>query len=404
MRAATLLSFALLLPVSLAFAQTGKISGTVTDAASGEALPGVNVIIDGTTQGATTNVDGVYNILNVSPGEYTLRATFVGYADQVVEGVDVNIDLTAEVDIALQEETFGLNEVTVTAQAPIIQRDLSGSQRNINSEEILQGSYQRINDVLRAQVSVGATGVYNDRPEIRGSNLEESKFIVDGVDQNDAMTNRPYTSVNLDAVEEVQVLTGGFSAEYGDLRSGVVNVVTKSGGETYSGTFNLQYSAPGLKHFGPMPYSHESAVARPFTDPSIAFEKNEFFDGWIEEAEDPSRDPQHKGNPGELYALWLWRHRSQDSIDKLKEIQQTGMVQGPDGMEFPVNIEFAEGMDPDELVYHETGDTPDYNASFTFGGPVPLLPVRFFRLLRPVPDRVREPVFGAGLYRPELPG
>lgn len=379
MRATLLLCLALLLPVSLAFAQVGKISGTVTDASSGEPIPGVNVVIEGTTQGATTNVEGLYNILNVRPGEYTLRASFVGYADQVVQGVNVDIDLTAQVDIALQEETFGLEEVTVTAQAPIIQRDLSGSQRNISSVEILEGSYQRINDVLRAQVSVGATGVYNDRPEIRGSNLEQSKFIVDGVDQNDAMTNRPYTSVNLDAVEEVQVLTGGFSAEYGDLQSGVVNVVTKSGGEQYSGTFNLQYSPPGLKHFGPMPYSHESAVSRPFADPSIAFTQNDFFDGWIEEAVDPSRDPQHKGNPGELYALWLWRHRSQDSIDKLKEIQKTGMVQGPDGMEFPVNVQFAEGMDPEELVYHETGDMPDYNASFTFGGPVPLLEaVKFF--------------------------
>ena len=380
MRSATLLSIALLLPVSLASAQTGKIAGTVTDAASGEPLPGVNVIIDGTTQGATTNVEGFYNILNVSPGEYTLRASFVGYADQVVQGVDVNIDLTAEVDIALQEQAFGLDEVTVVAEAPIIQRDLSGSQRNISSTEILEGSYQRINDVLRAQVSVGAVGVYNDRPEIRGSNLEESKFIVDGVDQNDALTNRPYTSVNLDAVEEVQVLTGGFSAEYGDLRSGVVNVVTKSGGEQYSGSLNLQYSPPGLRHFGPMPYSHASAVSRPFADPSIAFTENDFFDGWIEEAKDPSRDPQHKGNPGELYALWLWRHRSQDSIDKLREIQRTGMVEGPEGMEFPVDVRFAEGLDMDGLAFHETGDMPDYNASFTLGGPVPLLEdaVRFF--------------------------
>ena len=380
MRTVALLSLVLLLPLSLASAQTGKIAGTVTDAASGEPLPGVNVIIEGTTQGATTNVEGFYNILNVSPGEYTLRASFVGYADQVVQGVDVNIDLTAEVDIALQEQAFGLDEVTVVAEAPIIQRDLSGSQRNISSEEIIQGRYQRINDVLRAQVSVGATGAYNDRPEIRGANLEASKFIVDGVDQNDALTNRPYTSVNLDAVEEVQVLTGGFSAEYGDLQSGVVNVVTKSGGEQYSGSFNLQYSAPGLKHFGPMPYSHASAVSRPFADPSIAFTENDFFDGWIEEAKDPSRDPQHKGNPGELYALWLWRHRSQDSIDKLREIQRTGMVEGPEGMEFPVDVRFAEGLDMDGLAFHETGDMPDYNASFTFGGPVPLLEnaLRFF--------------------------
>src|SRR5690554_955998 len=86
----------LVLPASLAFAQTGKIAGRVVDGATGDPLPGVNVVIDGTTQGATTDIDGYYNILNVRPGEYDVRASFIGYTPELATGVRVNIDLTTE--------------------------------------------------------------------------------------------------------------------------------------------------------------------------------------------------------------------------------------------------------------------------------------------------------------------
>ncbi|RMH65027.1 MAG: hypothetical protein D6685_06260 [Bacteroidetes bacterium] len=395
---AFLLMLAFLLPVT-AFAQTGRIAGRVTDAQSGQPIPGVNVVIEGTTVGTATDVDGYYSIINVAPGVYSLRATFIGYTPLVVEGVEVNIDLTTTVDFELQEEAIGLEEVVVTSTPPIIQRDIAGSERNISAEEIQNAPYQNINQVITSQVSINSVGRFNDRPEIRGSSIEESKFIVDGIDQSDPLTNRPYTRINLDAVQEVKMQTGGFSAEYGNLRSGVVNVVTREGGDRYSGSFNIQYSPPGLKHFGPMPYGHASAVTKPFVEPWQAFSStNEFaeegFAGWLAEAASPSRDPQHTGSAAELYALWLWRHRSQDSIDMLKELSRNGgniraaweAVHGslPAGATIPdgigtVDVEFAPGIDPDEQTFHQTGDMPDYNISATFGGPVPFLnPVKFF--------------------------
>ncbi|MEX0599916.1 MAG: carboxypeptidase-like regulatory domain-containing protein, partial [Rhodothermales bacterium] len=69
------------------FAQSGKISGQVTDAATGDPLPGVNVVIDGTTQGTSTGADGYYSIINVRPGTYDVRASFIGFTPQVVEDV-----------------------------------------------------------------------------------------------------------------------------------------------------------------------------------------------------------------------------------------------------------------------------------------------------------------------------
>ena len=84
------------------FAQVGKINGVVRDASTGEALIGANVLLEGTTIGAATNVDGYYVITNVPPGTYSLKASMVGYASQVITDVRVNIDLTTDINISLK--------------------------------------------------------------------------------------------------------------------------------------------------------------------------------------------------------------------------------------------------------------------------------------------------------------
>jgi len=86
-----------------AFAALGKISGTVTDATSGEPLPGVNVQVAGTQMGAVTNIQGQYFILNVAPGSYTIKFSFMGYTGQDVQGVVVNLDRTTELSIKLKQ-------------------------------------------------------------------------------------------------------------------------------------------------------------------------------------------------------------------------------------------------------------------------------------------------------------
>ena len=363
-----LLFLTLLWSSTAAVAQTGKIAGSVVD--QNEALlVGVNVIVDGTTIGAVTNVDGYFSILNVRPGIHTLRATFIGFTPVVVEGVRVAIELTTEVNISMQEAAVGLEEVVVVAEQPIIQRDIAASERNIDSEEIASGKYQTIAQVLTAQVAFNDISTVEDRPEIRGSFFDESLYLVDGVNYNDPLTNQPHYRANLDAIEEIKVQTGGFSAEYGDVRSGVINVVTREGGERYSGSINLQYSPAGYKHFGPGPFDFNSPIVEPFVDSNLgAFEGgNSFFDGWNSIAASLPENQAHAGAPMELYARYLWRHRSQDAVNELKRLEGQGIVQ------------FAEGVDPDDLVFHQTGVNPDYRISATLGGPIPFYrPMKFF--------------------------
>src|SRR5690554_6734018 len=133
--AAALLLLLLMLPAS-ASAQTGRIAGTVVDATNGDPLPGVNVVIVGTTQGSVTDVDGYYSILNVRPGTYDIRASFIGYTPQVVTDVRVAIDQTTEIDFELGEEVFEGDEVVVTAQRRVVQPDVAGSTVNISAQEI----------------------------------------------------------------------------------------------------------------------------------------------------------------------------------------------------------------------------------------------------------------------------
>ena len=134
-----LLLLSLLVPATSVLAQSGEIAGIVTHAPTGESLPGAFVVIEGTTQGAVTDVDGFYNILNVSPGIYDVRASFYGLTAEVVQGVRVNTDLTTEVDFALREEVVGLDELVTTynprhvegSSEPAIDEDPPSTSRNV---------------------------------------------------------------------------------------------------------------------------------------------------------------------------------------------------------------------------------------------------------------------------------
>jgi len=115
-------------------ATTGKIAGTVKDAESGEGLPGANVVLEGTTMGAASNIDGDYFIINIPPGEYAVRVTMMGYAPVVVENVVVRIDRTTTVDLELKAQVLDVGgEVTVTAEREVVRMDVSFTQTNLSA-------------------------------------------------------------------------------------------------------------------------------------------------------------------------------------------------------------------------------------------------------------------------------
>ena len=122
--------------VSLAeAATTGKITGRIVDKA-GEALPGANVLVEGTTRGATTDTEGYYFILSVDPGSYTVKASMVGYTGETKSDVRVASDLTTTVDFSLNEAALELGELTVIAERPPVEADVTESRYVVTAEDI----------------------------------------------------------------------------------------------------------------------------------------------------------------------------------------------------------------------------------------------------------------------------
>jgi hypothetical protein len=312
---------------SLLFAgTTGKIAGTVTDAQTGEPLAGVNVFLEGTSLGAATDVDGTYFIINIGPGTYTLKVLYVGYREYSVANVEVKTDLTTIVDVNLQSEIMTSEAIQVVAQKPIIQKDVAASQTSLTSDDIQALPVTTIEEAVGLQA-----GVTNEL-SIRGSSSSEALFMVDGIQLRDQRNNEPMTQLPLSAIQEVSVQSGGFGAEYNNVRSGVVNVVTREGNpDRYSGTVAFRISPAQPKHFGISPFDPMSYWHRPYLDPTVMwtgtkngvwdeYTRRQYpeFDGWNNIALESIQndDPTDDITPDAALRLFQYEHRKQGDIKK----------------------------------------------------------------------------------------
>jgi outer membrane receptor protein involved in Fe transport len=228
----SLLSILLILFNGLVIAgTTGKISGKIIDATSGEPLIGANVLIVGTTLGAATDFDGNYFIINIPPGKYEVKASLVGYNSVITQNVKVSVDQTTKIDFNLREEAVAMGDVVVIATRPIVQKDLTSTQSNISGEDIAMLPIEDVQSVVNLQA-----GVINGH--FRGGRIGEVQYLIDGVSANDVFTGEPSLDADINSIQEVQVLTGTFNAEYGDALSGVVNQVTKLPDDKYEFSFS----------------------------------------------------------------------------------------------------------------------------------------------------------------------
>jgi len=225
-----LLAASCFLAAPLQAGTTGKIVGRVADAGSRESLPGVNVIVEGTSLGAVTDLEGQYLILRVPPGSYTLRAKLLGYTDMSYDRVQISIDKTTTVDFSLSQTVLQTGQtITVTASKPLVERDLTSTVATVNSEMIGRLPVDNMQDVINLQAGV-VDGHF------RGGRSGEVGYLIDGISINDVYSGSSAVQVENTAVQELQVISGTFNAEYGQAMSGIVNVVTKEGGENYHGS------------------------------------------------------------------------------------------------------------------------------------------------------------------------
>jgi len=232
-----ILSFTIGFTSILTGGTTGKIAGEVTDNITHEPLIGVNVYLEGTNLGTATDINGEYIIINIPPGEYTLKATMMGYKIVRLKNIRVSVDRTTEVNIEMTTTVIEGEVVELIAKKPLVQNDLTSSEVVINAEEIQELPVENFDQILNLQA-----GVIKDSEgelHIRGGRSSEISYLVDGISVTDPFSSSMPINFEKNAIKEMQVVTGTYNAEYGQAMSGIVNIVTQKGQKKFDGEISL---------------------------------------------------------------------------------------------------------------------------------------------------------------------
>ncbi|MFN3134452.1 MAG: TonB-dependent receptor [Candidatus Kryptonium sp.] len=226
----------------------GKLTGRITDQ-NKNPIVGANILLVGTNLGAATDFEGRYIILNIPPGTYDVRISSIGYKTKIVQGVKISAGQTTFLNETLEETVIELGrEIVVTAERPIVDVRQTSSVSILDKNEISVLPVQELTDIINLQA-----GVIDGH--FRGGRLGEVQYQLDGVSINNPFTNMTNLKIDRSLIEEVQIVSGTFDAEYGQAMSGVVNVVLRSGKEdklewnfeAYSG----DYYSPDKKKYYP---------------------------------------------------------------------------------------------------------------------------------------------------------
>ncbi|HUI11318.1 MAG TPA: carboxypeptidase regulatory-like domain-containing protein [Bacteroidota bacterium] len=258
----------------LALAANGKIVGIVRDASTKDVIPGANVLVLGTTLGGAADAQGRYYILNVPPGTYSLQASAVGYGKLKIEGVEVLLDQTKEINVNLQSQEVQIGEMVITAERRVVDKNRTSTKTTVTTEELQVLPTMTVKDLLNS--SPAAFNGY-----VRGGRITETRTLVDGVD----ITNQFYeneseestqgilqstghltrhnvgemsttTDMNFDAVEQFSLTTGAAGADVQSATAGTINYSLKDGMGPLAGSVQARLSQfNGLGHGGPDPYN-----------------------------------------------------------------------------------------------------------------------------------------------------
>ena len=360
MRMKTAISLLMIMAIScpLWSGTTGKIAGTVIDEQNGEPLAGANVVVQGTEWGAAANLNGQFTILHLPPGLYNLKISVMGYATTTVTEVRVDIDQTARVDVALNMVAVEGQAVTIVAERNIIKPDVASSVVAVTAQEVTELPISNISGVIRLQAGV----TMDNGITIRGGSSAEALVQMDGVTMRDPRNNRPISNIALSSIKEISIERGGFNAEYGQVRAGIVNVITQEGSKyAYHGSFESRYSPPAPKNFGISPFDRESYFLKPYYDDAVCwtgtdngawdeYTQRQYpdFEGWnaVSLRLLSNSDPTDDLTPIGAQRKFMWETRKQSPLDQ-----------------------------------------PDYNIDAGFGGPFPVLSeklgnLRFFTSYR----------------------
>ena len=229
----------LFVPAALLAQETGKLQGRVADAASGQPIAGAQIAIAGTRLGNITNAEGFYFINNVPAGVHDITVQFIGYQAVTVRTQRVLAGQTITVDFRMQQSAVQIAPLEIIGETqPLVPRDQVASKNIVTGQTVEDLPVDNINQVIVLQPGVVEGGLKGF--SIRGGRSGEEAVFVDGVLVRNFNTGTSNLTIGTNTVSEVDVLTGGFSAQFGEAQSGIVNFVTRSGGRRWNGALSLQ--------------------------------------------------------------------------------------------------------------------------------------------------------------------
>ena len=338
---------------------SGKITGTIVDKETGEPLAGANIVIQKTMLGAAVDLQGQFTILDVPPDVYTVQISFIGYRTIIMNDVRVQVDQTTRLNVEMEPESLELDAIVVVAQRDLLKPDVATSTVSVNTQEIEALPVADVTGILNMQAGIQYLNV-------RGGSDRDLLFMIDGVTARDPRNNQPVTKIALSAIQEVSVERGGFNAEYGQVQSGIVNVITKEGEKHgYSGSFLFKYTPPQAKYFRgngtPDVHDLDSYWLRPYYDPDVCW-TGTTNGGW-----DSYMQKQYPSFVG-------WNEVSKTLL----------MDNDPNNDLTPMA---AQRVFMYETRKAQPNDQPDYQIDAGFGGPVPYISqylgnLRFFTSFR----------------------
>ncbi|MBN2011241.1 carboxypeptidase-like regulatory domain-containing protein [candidate division KSB1 bacterium] len=361
---------------TMLFGQTrSRIAGTVKDVSTGDPLPGANVSVSGTALGAACDVDGNFIIVNAPVGTYELRVTMMGYETKVLKNVMVSLDRITRLNIELSTTILSGNEVVVVAERDELHKEVSNTQMVVSDAQLTEATgIRQINAFLTKLPGVSEDNGYLT---IRGGSADQTGMMVNGLSYTNLGNGSAETSIPLSAIEQVSLLSGGYDAEYGNFRSGLINITTKSGTKDgYHGTFSYSRDNSHMRRFGDSFYSTNNPYLMSYLDPSIAFigtnaawegrddidylkEQHPTFMGWNRAAEiyNFGKEPEDQATPLDYYLLACWMFMTEPDYAGLKE-------QG-----YTVS-EAQQKLFADHAMKE---DGSDWNFDGGFGGPLPFI-------------------------------
>ncbi|MDP1677360.1 MAG: TonB-dependent receptor [Bacteroidota bacterium] len=270
-----LLVVAMFTPVLLFAGTQGKIRGKVVDGQTGEPLIGAAVVVVGTSLGSTTDVSGEFSILRLDAGTYQVRASYIGYQSVTISNIRVNSDLTTDANFKLSAQGVTVGTVEIVAERPLINKSATNSVRIIDGEAITALPTRGVDALIRLEPGVVQQG---GNVFVRGSRPDQTSYQIDGVSVNNLLAGGRGLTITDAAIEQIQVQSGGYPAEYSGANGGIITSTIKTGREGWK--FSLlgetdNFTSQGKKSLGTYSYGYSDYTAT-FGGPVVS-DKVRFF-------------------------------------------------------------------------------------------------------------------------------